>query len=66
MMVRPLGGSVALDAIAFNQVNPFGKEDLGQVSLAYRLDVNEFRGIRSAQLMVEHINVLESEVSAVV
>lgn len=55
MMVRPPGSSVSLDAIAFNQESPFGKDDLGQVSLAYRLDVNEYRGIRSVQLMVEHI-----------
>ncbi len=66
MMVRPLDGSVVLDAIAFNQVNPFGKEELGQVSLAYRLDVNEFRGSKSAQLMVEDINVLESDACVVV
>ncbi|MCK5092688.1 MAG: hypothetical protein KAR30_09195, partial [Gammaproteobacteria bacterium] len=70
MMVRPLGGSVTLDAIAFNvagsAAEQFGEGELDEVSLAYRLDVNEFRGIRSAQLMVEHINVLESEACDVV
>ncbi len=41
-----------LDAIAFNQDEPLSA---GRVRLAYRLDVNEYRGARSAQLVVEHI-----------
>jgi single-stranded-DNA-specific exonuclease len=42
-----------IDAIAFNQ--PPLPERTGQVFLAYRLDVNEFRGQKSAQLIVEKI-----------
>ena len=43
-----------LDAIAFNQ------EDLSdltglRVNLAYRLDANEFRGMRNLQLVVEYL-----------
>jgi single-stranded-DNA-specific exonuclease len=42
-----------IDAIAFNQ--PRLPEDTQEVFLAYRLDVNEFRGQQSAQLIVEKI-----------
>ena len=42
-----------MDAIAFNQAGPAYR---GLVRLAYRLDVNEFRGIESAQLIVEQIS----------
>ncbi|MEM9209405.1 MAG: DHHA1 domain-containing protein, partial [Pseudomonadota bacterium] len=49
------GADRPLDAIAFNQEHPGLR---GDVRLAYRLDVNEFRGIESAQLVVEQITVL--------
>ena len=52
MRVRPAGGGAPLDAIAFNQA---GEAYRGVVQLAYRLDVNEFRGIESPQLVVEQI-----------
>jgi single-stranded-DNA-specific exonuclease len=45
-------GGQPMDAIAFNQGQPLNAE---RVRLAYRLDVNEFRGALSAQLVVEHI-----------
>ena len=45
------GGNV-VDAIAFNQAGPAWR---GVVQLAYRLDVNEFRNRRTAQLVVEHM-----------
>ncbi len=51
------GGGEALDAIAFNQAGPVYR---GVVRLAYRLDVNEFRGIESAQLVVDQIVALRS------
>ena len=41
-----------IDAIAFGQAGPVWR---GPVQLAYRLDVNEFRGTSSAQLVVEQI-----------
>ena len=43
-----------IDAIAFNQAGPALR---GVVQLAYRLDVNEFRGVESPQLVVEQIAV---------
>jgi len=55
MRVLPPDAARPLDAIAFNQDNPGTR---GQVRLAYRLDVNEYRGIESPQLIVEQITVL--------
>jgi len=47
-----------IDAIAFNTVDTDWPENVEKVELAYRLDVNEFNGRRTAQLMVEHIRPL--------
>ena len=52
MRVRPAGGGNLIDAIAFNQAGPSYR---GVVQLAFKLDVNEFRGIESPQLVVEQI-----------
>jgi len=56
LVLFPAAGSVLLDAIAFN-IDPDTWPDQGveQVDIAYRLDVNEYRGQRSLQLLVEHI-----------
>ncbi|MGR5064160.1 single-stranded-DNA-specific exonuclease RecJ [Photobacterium sp. DNB22_13_2] len=59
MMLEPLAGGSVIDAIAFNvDVRRWPDASVQQVALAYRLDVNEFRGNRSAQLLVEHIAAL--------
>jgi single-stranded-DNA-specific exonuclease len=53
LRVRAAGG-MPLDAIGFNlaQHRPFvGK----RARLAYRLDVNDYRGLRAPQLVVEHL-----------
>jgi single-stranded-DNA-specific exonuclease len=50
--VRPAAGGNAVDAIAFNQAGPAYR---GVVQLTYRLDVNEYRGFESPQLIVEQI-----------
>ena len=55
LRVRSEGGGKPLDAIAFFQAE---HADLGpgeRVRLAYRLDVNEFRGVRATQLRVEFV-----------
>ncbi len=45
-----------IDAIAFNvDLEVWPNESIKRVQLAYRLDVNEFRGRESLQLMVQHI-----------
>ena len=52
LRVRPVEGGSVMDAIAFNQAGPVYR---GVVTLAYKLDVNEFRGIENPQLVVEQI-----------
>jgi len=52
LRLRPTSGGKPVDAIAFNQAGPAYR---GVVQLAYRLDVNEYRGVESAQLIVEQI-----------
>lgn len=52
LRVRPADGGKIVDAIAFNQAGPAYR---GVVQLAFRLDVNEFRGIENPQLVVEQI-----------
>jgi len=52
LRVRPADGGNIIDAIAFNQAGPAYR---GVVQLAYKLDVNEFRGIENPQLVVEQI-----------
>lgn len=56
VMVEPLGGGLLLDGIAFN-VDTACWPDNGvrEVELAFKLDVNEFRGNRSVQLLIDHI-----------
>jgi single-stranded-DNA-specific exonuclease len=56
MIVRQPGQQTEVDAIAFNALDR-GWDRLGdRVVLAYRLDVNEFRGRRTAQLVIEHMD----------
>ena len=52
LRVRPADGGNVIDAIAFNQAGPAYR---GVVQLAYKLDVNEFRGVENPQLVVEQI-----------
>jgi single-stranded-DNA-specific exonuclease len=57
MRVRPADGGNVIDAIAFNQAGPAYR---GVVQLAFRLDVNEFRGKENPQLVVEQIAPLHT------
>jgi len=44
------------DAIAFNiDVKQWPNHQAKKVQLAYRLDINEFRGKQSVQLMIENL-----------
>ena len=56
LRVRPAHGGSIVDAIAFNQAGPVYR---GTVQLAFRLDVNEYRGIENPQLVVEQITPLQ-------
>jgi len=45
-----------IDAIAFNiDINAWPNHRCERVHIAYRMDVNEFRGRRTVQLIVEHL-----------
>lgn len=55
LRVHAADGGDVVDAIAFNQAGPAYR---GVVQLAYRLDVNEFRGRETPQLIVEQISAL--------
>lgn len=53
MVLRMTAGSRRLDGIAFN-TNTLPATG-GAVRLVYRLDINVYRGVENAQLVVEHI-----------
>ena len=56
LMLEPLAGGPLLDGIAFNvDTTLWPDASVREVELAYRLDVNEYRGNRSVQLMIEHL-----------
>lgn len=52
LRVQAVAGGGAVDAIAFNQAGPVYR---GPVQLAYRLDVNEYRGFESPQFIIDQI-----------
>ena len=56
LVLTPAGGDTVVDAIAFN-IDPDAWPDplVAEIQIAYRLDVNEFRGQRSVQLMIEQL-----------
>jgi single-stranded-DNA-specific exonuclease len=58
LKMQLFSGGVAVDAIMFNIRE--GDELLARksVKLVYKLDVNEFRGWQSVQLMVEHMQAI--------
>ena len=57
LRVQPAGSRACFDAIAFNYLDDTDvtTAPCGAVHLVYRLDINEYRGERRLQLMVEHL-----------
>ena len=55
LRLSPIGSNQQIDAIAFNQAE-FQTGRGEQIHAAYRLDINEFRGRVSPQLIVEQIS----------
>jgi single-stranded-DNA-specific exonuclease len=52
-------GQTLIDAIAFNvDLNQWPDASRRRVRLAYRLDVNEYRGRKTVQLMVEYLEAI--------
>ena len=61
LILRPANHTKTVDAIAFNAVvsgNPpdwnVTRGNQPQIHAAYRMDVNEYRGTQSLQLIIEH------------
>ena len=57
MRLKAVNSNNVIDAIAFNQAGPAYR---GVVQVAYRLDVNEWRGRETPQLIVEQIAALQA------
>jgi single-stranded-DNA-specific exonuclease len=55
LKLRPTGGRRVMDAIAFRQAQRLEGSQPARVQVAYRLGVNEYAGLRSAQLVVEYL-----------
>jgi len=55
LSLTPIGGRQKIDAIAFNIEKHHWREESNEVRIAYQLTINDFRGIRSAQLIVQHL-----------
>jgi single-stranded-DNA-specific exonuclease len=56
LVLQPLEGEMPIDAIAFNTAELPGS--CREVRAVYHLDVNEYRGLLSAQLVVEYIEAV--------
>lgn len=61
MLIEPKQGGDLLDAIAFNiDTSYYPDLSIKSARLVYKLDVNEFRGNRSLQLLVDYIEPMEN------
>ncbi|WP_241623023.1 single-stranded-DNA-specific exonuclease RecJ [Rosenbergiella australiborealis] len=56
LLLEPVCGGPLIDGIAFNvDLQQWPDPSIQRATLAYKLDVNEYRGQRSAQLLVEYL-----------
>lgn len=56
VMVEPVGGGPLLDGIAFNiDTTCWPDNGVREVELAYKMDINEFSGNRSLQIIIDDI-----------
>ncbi|MBN6067037.1 single-stranded-DNA-specific exonuclease RecJ [Aggregatibacter actinomycetemcomitans] len=61
MMVEPKLGGPLIDAIAFNVDTRYYPDlSIKTAKLVYKLDINEFRGNRDIQLLIDYIEPLEN------
>lgn len=57
LVLQSTSGAPQVDAIAFNvDLNIWPNPNIGTAQVAYSLDINEFRGNESLQLMVSSIS----------
>ena len=55
-----IGSQQCIDGIAFNiDLDEWTDESCQKIECAYQLDINEFRGLQSVQLMIRHINKIK-------
>ena len=67
LLVRPAVDARPIDAIAFGWLARPGRRQprpQTQVDLVYRLDVNEYQGLRRPQLLIEHLEPVAGEPAA--
>jgi single-stranded-DNA-specific exonuclease len=57
MQVRPIGGGPKLEVIAFNTVDTDWPPEVSQLTLAYKLEINRYRGATNLQLMAQYVAV---------
>lgn len=56
LLLEPLNGGPMLDGIAFNiDKKVWPDPSIKRAQIAYRLDVNEFRGNRNVQMLIQHL-----------
>lgn len=56
LLLEPVNGGPLIDGIAFNiDLRQWPDPSIQRATLAYKLNVNEYRGQRSAQLLVEYL-----------
>jgi single-stranded-DNA-specific exonuclease len=59
LKIKPSDQDKLIDAIAFNTTHRGWPKDTTGISVIYRLDINEYMGRRSPQLIVEHLEPLQ-------
>jgi len=59
MQVRSLEGGGVIEAVAFHLVDKKWPLNVTRVQLAYKLDVNRFRGFKNVQLLAEYVRPME-------
>jgi len=57
MLLHPIGGSQPVEAICFNCVDGSYEFEWPVINAVFKLDVNEWRGRQSLQLLIDHFTV---------
>jgi single-stranded-DNA-specific exonuclease len=65
LTLRTLHHAKTIEAIAFNRVREGQAVTYTRIRTAYKLDVNEYQGYRSLQLIIEHMENADAAVSNV-
>jgi len=60
MLLRPIQHNLTLDAIAFNVVHDDKPPVHSRIRAVFKLDVNEYLGKRSVQLVIEHLEPVKN------